>query len=233
MPSSAFLNVAPSDTPRLDRALLKDQAADLLRDYITSGRIRPGSKLAERDAAELLGTSRMPVRDALLELGKEGLIVSRQSGRYVVELTEADIRRLFQVRTALECLAVELAAGHPSAANTEALNQSLVEMQRAIEAGDRSAYVKSDLAGHRLIWTRADNAYLLDMLNSITGPIMMFMASQTGLQEDWSETYEHHRDLIDRICVGDAEGARSSILMQMQYSLALSLQAFAAGASGH
>src|SRR5207249_8524626 len=70
------------------RNLLKDRAMDLLRDHIVSGRIPAGAKVVERDVAQLLGISRAPVRDALIQLETEGLVVSKPSGRYVIELSE-------------------------------------------------------------------------------------------------------------------------------------------------
>ena len=49
--------------PRLERNLLRDQAAEALRDYISTGRIPEGTKLTERDVSQMLGISRMPVHD--------------------------------------------------------------------------------------------------------------------------------------------------------------------------
>ena len=71
---------------RLDRNSLKEQSTELLRSYIISGRIPPGTKLAERELADLLGVSRMPARDALMDLEREGLVVSRPNGRYVIRI---------------------------------------------------------------------------------------------------------------------------------------------------
>ena len=73
--------VLDDDVPfRLERNLLKDRAMDLLRDHIVSGRIPAGAKVVERDVAQLLGISRAPVRDALIQLETEGLVVSKPSG---------------------------------------------------------------------------------------------------------------------------------------------------------
>ncbi len=83
---------------RLDRNLLKDLAAETLRDYISTGRIPEGTKLTERKVSRLLGISRMPARDALMILEAEGLVVSRPDGRYVIELTEKDVRDIHVLR---------------------------------------------------------------------------------------------------------------------------------------
>jgi DNA-binding GntR family transcriptional regulator len=211
---------------RLDRNSLKDQSTELLRSYIISGRIPPGTKLAERELAELLGVSRMPARDALMDLEREGLVVSRPNGRYVIELHAKAIEQLFEIRLVLERLAVSAAAINHSAENCAALHANLEGMAAAIAHNDRDGYVRADLEAHQLIWHQANNPYLLKMLNSIVGPIFMFISSQPDFQTNWQETYQMHQELTDAICAGDAGRAVRSIEAQMQNSVDLSYRVF-------
>ncbi|MCC6455389.1 MAG: GntR family transcriptional regulator [Caldilineaceae bacterium] len=212
---------------RLDRNSLKDQSTELLRSYIISGRIPPGTKLVERELADLLGVSRMPARDALMDLEREGLVVSRPNGRYVIELDARAIDQLFEMRLVLERLAVSAAAINHSPQNCAALRANLAQMAAAIARNDRDAYVRSDLEAHQLIWHQANNPYLLKMLNSIVGPIFMFISRHTNFQTDWQETEQMHQDLADAICEGDAARAVRSIEAQMQNSVQLSYRVFA------
>jgi DNA-binding GntR family transcriptional regulator len=211
---------------QLDRSSLKAQSTDLLRNHIVGGRIPPGTKLVEREVAELLGVSRMPARDALMDLEHEGLIVSRSNGRYVINLNRAMIEQLFQVRIALESLAVEQATAHLSPDNCAALHLSLTHMRAAIARNDRDGYVQSDLAAHRLIWAQARNPYLIKMLNSILGPIFMFISKHTAYQPDWNETLQLHEELTEFICAGEVEQAVQSIRAQLGTSLRLSIEVF-------
>src|SRR5215212_5438146 len=167
MSLASLLNQGDNHQLRLDRNSLKDQSTELLRSYIISGRIPPGTKLAERELAHLLGISRMPARDALMDLEREGLVVSKPNGRYVIELSQTDVQNLLQVRLELEKLAVTLAAQHTSPVYQAALEANLQQMRAAIQQNDRNAYVKSDLEAHQLIWQQAHNPYLLKMLHSI------------------------------------------------------------------
>lgn len=211
---------------RLDRNSLKDQSTDLLRSYIISGRIPPGTKLAERELADLLGVSRMPARDALMDLEREGLVVSRPNGRYVIELHSKDIEQLFEMRLVLERLAVRAAAANHSEQNCAALRANLAEMAASIARNDRNGYVRADLEAHQLIWHQANNPYLLKMLNSIVGPIFMFISSQPDFQTNWQETQQMHQELADAICAGDGDQAVRSIEAQMQNSVDLSYRVF-------
>ena len=212
---------------RLDRNSLKDQSTELLRSYIISGRIPPGTKLAERELADLLGVSRMPARDALMDLEREGLVVSRPNGRYVIELHPKAIDQLFEIRLVLERLAVSAAAANHSEQNCAALRANLEQMAEAITRNDRDAFVRADLEAHQLIWNQANNPYLLKMLNSIVGPIFMFISSHPDFQTNWRETLQLHQELADAICAGDAAQAVRSIEAQMQESVDLSYRAFA------
>jgi DNA-binding GntR family transcriptional regulator len=211
---------------QLNRTSLKDQTARLLRDLIVKGRIAAGSKITERDVAELLNISRMPARDALLELERQGLVVSKPGGRYVIQLDEEGVRHLYQIRLALEKLAVELAAQRISPGGKDSLQRQLDAMRRAIDANDLEGYVASDLEMHTLIWQQAENPYLLDMLHAMIGPIFMFIATQTRVQENWRETLELHERLTQAICAQDIPGALQWIEAHMERSLALAVEVF-------
>jgi len=216
---------APSDSPRLERSLLKDQVTELLRDYIISGRILPGAKLAEREVSNLLGISRAPVRDALSQLEKEGLVVTKSNGRHVIELNERDIRELFQVRQPLERLAVELATKNTSPENRAALAAKLQEMDDAMAHKDDRAFMRSDVETHRLIWRQSDNRHLQEVLSAMVWPMFMFVAANHD-HFDWVETLGLHENLVTSINSGDVQAARKSIERHTDDALEQSLRAY-------
>jgi DNA-binding GntR family transcriptional regulator len=222
------MNISDSIFPpvSMERTSLKDQAAEALREMIVTAKIASGSKVTERDVAAWLHISRMPARDALMILERQGLIVTRPGGRYVIELDEQDIRHLYKLRTTLEKLAVELAIGNASQVNQKALESKLAEMRHAIAVGDIPTYISSDLEMHELIWQQAGNPYLLNMLNSMIGPIFMFIASQALIIEDWQESLRLHEQLVEMIAVKDIPAAVQSIEAHVRHSLDLSLSAF-------
>jgi DNA-binding GntR family transcriptional regulator len=195
---------------RLDRATLKEQAAALLRSSIISGKIRPGTKLVEREVADTFGISRAPARDALMQLEKEGLVISRPDARYVIELSERDIRELHEVRLALETLAVQLATRNTCPENQLAQQAVLAQMEAAAIAEDGDAFAKADLDAHALVWKQADNEHLENTLRTMLGPIFMFMANATEYY-NWQETLELHRDMVRSIASGDEAAATDSI----------------------
>lgn len=223
---SSSLNL---EIPRhqLDRPTLKEQAATLLRNAIISGKILPGTKLVEREVAEYFGISRAPARDALMQLEKEGLVISRPDARYVIELSERDIRELHEVRLALETLAVQLATRNTCEENREAQQGVLAEMEVAAIAEDGDAFAKADLEGHALVWKQADNQHLENTLRNMLGPIFMFMANATEYY-DWQETLELHRNMVECIASGDESDATDSIRRHLANSRERALGIFEA-----
>jgi DNA-binding GntR family transcriptional regulator len=209
--------------PTLARKSLKDQAIELLRDYIVGGSIPPGTKLVEREVADLLGISRAPVRDALMELEKEGLVVSKPSGRYVIKLTERDVRELYKVRLVLERLAAELAAQNTCPENRAALTAKLEAMRAAVAQGDRPKHVAADVEMHWLVWKQADNEHLLRMLDSMIGPVFMFVSNNAD-EFDWQETLHLHEDLTASVNSGDSVAAGRSIERHLDNALQRSLK---------
>lgn len=213
---------------RLERTLLGNQIADLLRERIINGYLRPGTPLIERELAEQLGVSRIPVREALMQLEAEGLVVGRSNGRCVIELTERDIQELYQVRLVLEKLAVRLAAQNINEAGRVTLCAKAQEMQTAIINNDHRAYRRNDLETHRLIWEMSGNAHLVRALQAMLGPIFM-LVSRHADHFDWSETRSLHDDLIKCICAGDVEGAEANIERHIENARQRSLKLFARG----
>lgn len=223
---SALADLA-AGTRKLERNLLKHRATELLRDHIIGGRLVPGSKLIERELAEVLGVSRMPVHDALVQLEKEGLVVSRAGARSVIALSERDIRELYQVRLVLERQAVELTARAATERDVEALAASMEAMRRAAQRHDSYAFIEQDVAMHRLIWQQCGNRHLRRTLEGMIGPIFMFV-SLNAHHFDWDETLGLHEELVRFIGARDAPSAGTSIERHLDSALRRSVEAFRA-----
>jgi DNA-binding GntR family transcriptional regulator len=213
------------DAAKLDRNLLKDMAAETLRDHISNGVIPEGTKITEREVSQMLGISRMPARDALMILEAEGLVEYRSDGRYVIELTEGDVRSIHQVRGALEKLAAELAAANISEEGCAVLRAELRDLEEAVATGDSSLCTRHDIAIHRAIWHLADNPHLLRILNSLMGVIFVLAARVRWYSErDPEELLNEHRELAELIMTGDGAGAAQAIEVQLRRAMVQSLR---------
>jgi DNA-binding GntR family transcriptional regulator len=215
-----------ADSYRIARENLKEQAWEILRDLIVKGVIAPGQKLTERDVAKLLGVGRMPARDALMKLEEQGLVVTKPDARYVIELSQTDIEDWFEIRQALEVLAVKNAVLRQTRDDCEQLTRALGSMRSAVEQRDAETYVQSDLEIHELIWNMSGNRHLISMLHTMIGPIFVLIASQTHIQHDWASVFQLHSALVEQICSGDGPAAIGAMQRHNADSLAWSLTAF-------
>jgi DNA-binding GntR family transcriptional regulator len=212
---------------KLERSLLRDQAAEILRDHISTGRIPEGTRLKQQDVSKLLGISRMPARDALMLMQAEGLVESRADGLHVTELNEQDVRDLHQVRWTLEKLAVELAAARMSEENGATLTSRIHDLEEAVASGDPALCAKHDMAIHQEIWRQADNGYLYKVLNSILGVIFVLASRVQHYQRrDPIRLLDEHRELVTLIVAGEGAKAAQMIEDHLRYALTVSLRSF-------
>jgi DNA-binding GntR family transcriptional regulator len=194
------------DSARQPLAAVRQRVRDELRERILSGRLQPGDRLVERDLAEDLGVSRIPVREAIRSLESEGFVVVRSPRRVVVrELSRVDVAELFDVREALEVLAAGLAADRADRAGLRKLERLLAQAERAISDGRASKITEVNNRFHEEIIALAGNGLLATMIQPLQGRLHWL----TRQNEHWSDLLAEHRRLYDAIASGDAERARS------------------------
>jgi len=114
------------------RRSLSDEVAERLRRAILNGQFAPDEPLRESQLAESMGVSRGPVREALGQLEREGLVINRSNGRsFVARLSQDDLEEVYSLRRVLEQLAVEYACRKATAADVAAMQAIVDEMDRA------------------------------------------------------------------------------------------------------
>ena len=119
------------------RRVLADVVTDDLRDAIVSHELEPGRRLAEDDLAAQMGVSRGPVREALMRLEREGLvIIERHKGARIASWNKHDLEEIYSLRSVLEELALEWACRNATSADIASMEEimrhyrSLSEKQR-------------------------------------------------------------------------------------------------------
>ena len=176
-----------------------DAAATQLRSDIMEGALAPGDLLAEVAVARRLGVSRVPVREALFALEREGLVDFSATGRaYVKQLAPRDFEELFVLRLTLEPVAAKLAAPHLRGA-LGALEANVAATARARSIAD---VTRLDLEFHEIILASAGNARLLKLWRSLRSELELWLgrlhrAHQIQTKVTRDETVASHRELIE------------------------------------
>lgn len=183
---------APSSKPR------SDHASAVLRSRIIDGVLDPGTLIAESAAARELGVSRVPVREALFALERDGLVRFSGSGRaYVKQLSPHDFEELYMLRLALEPLGAGLAASRLTA-NLSALERNIQSTRKAKSIKD---VTRLDLDFHELILEASGNSRLLKLWRSLRGELELWLGQlhrshKANRLNTLTDTAEAHEEII-------------------------------------
>ena len=151
-------------TETRDHRPLPERVYAALRDGIVDGELGPDRALVQDQIAAELGVSRTPVREALARLVQEGLVDRTPGGGFVVnDLTEADIVHVYEVRFALESLAIELSRGKYSAAQIARI-RSLVEEMADDAGADASTHFELNRRFHLALMEPCGNPILMQTI---------------------------------------------------------------------
>lgn len=189
-------------------------AADEIRRAIRDGRYPPGTPLVERQLAAELGTSHIPVREALARLADEGLVEQRphRSAR-VADLDERQLEELASLRTALEQLAVARARERLGPRDVDELRSVVAQMARAADRGDARRVVALDRRFHERLWELSDHALLLSTSAQLRTRIDAFLhAVLSGMSRDELRAQaREHVVLLDAIAGDDPAAAQAAV----------------------
>jgi DNA-binding GntR family transcriptional regulator len=195
------------------RAALGDAVADILRNAILGGSLKPGQPLHENALAQELSVSRSPVREALLQLERERLLVSRPNRPAVVRRpSPREIGQVYTIRSALEGIAARWAAENGPPAFVAQLRQKAEELNEATIAAERDAdprVVAMAFDFHSAIAQAAGSLELQQQLQSLCNQIKFVMAAGLAslTRRRAEEIHAEHLALIASIAERDGDRA--------------------------
>ncbi|MFY0406533.1 GntR family transcriptional regulator [Solicola sp. PLA-1-18] len=183
----------------------RDEALERIRDLVIDGELRPGDRLVERQLADRLGVSRVPVREALQQLAHEGFAEERPTRGMVVRALDAeDTETLFAVRAALEdlvCDRIVLTADDGDLAHLA----ELVEQARAcLDSDDRARAIALNAAFHPALVEAARS----DVLGAVMGPVAGRMRWLLSQHDDPASMVTDHAAIVEALRRRDAPAAR-------------------------
>ncbi|HIZ35478.1 MAG TPA: GntR family transcriptional regulator [Candidatus Ruania gallistercoris] len=190
---------------------LGDQLAAMLRDQIVRRTLTTGTHLVEDALAAEYDVSRGPVRDALRQLESQGLVESRRRGYFVVGLTQEDIDDLYELREAIELVAVAKAMERITA---DQVNAGRAIVQEMTECAGRSAaaeFADADMRFHALLYEMSGNRRLIDVWKSYE-PVFASIIQLTVEEDvDLHPSARDHGHLIDLLEGNDPEALRTEL----------------------
>jgi DNA-binding GntR family transcriptional regulator len=202
---------------------LEKLAYDAIKSAILGFKLKPGDALVESDLAQQLGISKTPVRDALLRLEKEGLVVKiPYKGSYVSEITKQTVIELFQIRAVMEGLAAGLAAPFLTDADIHACEEFISRHLQALQAGDIEAAAVYNRKFHQTILQRCPNQRLLQILSNLDDHIQRFRLLSNYQRGKVLKSVQEHEAILDAVrrkSASEVENAMKAHLSNVLHDL--------------
>ncbi len=190
---------------------LREVVFETLRDAIITQVLKPGERLMEIQLADEMGVSRTPVREAIRKLELEGLVVMvPRKGAYVAGVSLKDIHEVYEVRTALEMLAVSLAAERITPEELDALERQVQresEEEEKLDGSDIHNIIYIDSTFHDLLYQAAHNQRLVQFVNILQEQLQRFRAASLSRPGRSKTALEEHKQIVEALANRDAKRA--------------------------
>lgn len=195
---------------------LSRQAYLAIREGIIRGAYPQGSRLAEARLAKELEVSRVPLREAVPQLERDGFVHTfPRRGAVVTTWDEKLVNDLFDLRLCLEVGAARYAARQVAAgASTVALDEALRYSQEVVHSGDAYRVAEASTWYHEAIVDLSDNDLMKSLMRSVTGRVLWLFYLTSQLDVD--EAFDDHVDLASAIRSGNERVAESIAYMHIE-----------------
>lgn len=188
----------------------RERVFDQMKVDILGGVLKPGEPISEREYSRRANVSRVPVREALIQLEGRGLVTYRKAqGAFVRSISVDDLRQLYEVREQLEGAAARLAAGHVEPEVLDSIEAKLLAFKEAKSPAQRDAIREANTELHDVILCACGNAILQRMLGDVKEQIILsrVLRFSASSEEEILARLDDHLRILRAIRAGD--GARA------------------------
>ncbi|VTR99233.1 GntR family transcriptional regulator [Tuwongella immobilis] len=185
------------------------EVANQLRDDILAGRLQAGHRLTELELCQRFTIGRGRVREAIHQLVRQGLVITRSNrGAVVAADAPKAIRDLIiPIRRTLEVYALGLVLEELDDATFERWEAILTDLKAACERQDHHSIAEADVAFHRLLIERAGQPDLMVIWETLVGRIHSHFLREQWKQSRLLDIYDEHRLLVDTFKAKDRDRA--------------------------
>lgn len=197
---------------------IRDTVTRALRSAIISGEMQPGRVYSAPSLGEEFGISATPIREAMLDLVREGLVVAMPNrGFRVTEVSSHDLDEVTELRLFLEPPAVEKATPLIPESEFSRLRSQADDIVAAAERGDLVEYLSADSDFHLGILQHAGNARLVTLVQSLRSQTRLFGLSEMLERGQLANSAREHHTIMDAIEERDAAKARALVFAHIEH----------------
>lgn len=187
-------------------------AYDKIKGLLVSGQLNFDEIYSANQFAEMLGVSRTPVREALLQLAAEGLLLPVQGRGFKIKgFSEKEIRDFFEARLMIETYVIGRLVKGMKAADVKPLQISLKQMVQSAQKGDRHGFLEADKAFHMNLIHRYTNRLLESIMENIRNLISILGQKALSSSGRFEEVLQEHQAILEAVKEKDAKKAAKAM----------------------
>jgi len=191
---------------------LRHQVYRLIKNKIKKGELKPSQRIYETKIAEQLSISRGPVREAIRDMVKEGILINiPRKGTFVATCTINDIEEIYSLRAILEGLAIRKAINNLSEKDIKNLESLRDEIVKASENKNLSEMVEKDISFHKLICYASKHTRLIKIWNEMDYQIRSFLITANINLYYPEKVKRRHSEILEAIKSKEPDRAEKCI----------------------
>lgn len=208
----------------IENRTLRERAREELKTALMAGRFMPGETVTVRSVAEALGTSPMPVREAIHALVAEHALEMRPNRTVRVPVLSASgFRQLEEMRVMIEGRAAGMAATRLGEAELAGIVRHNADMLACLEAGDAGTFLRHNQSFHFAIYRASGNAFLLPIIESFwlrVGPYLMspFASGRHDIRRHYHVGLSFHDGIVAALHARDPVAAEAAMATDISES---------------
>ncbi len=207
-------------TPLFEKTSRAENVYEAIKEGIISGYWKAGDRINDQELANKYQVSRLSVREALSKLVESRILEKvHWKGYYVRKITWEELESIFEIREALEQLALKNFITRASEESIEKLIKAVDQSERDLKAGDYEKFMKSDFLFHEILYQDSGNPWIPYILSvaKILIDILRKIEKAEGWEEVGKASVAEHREIIEKIKNKDKNAALKLLKKHLQH----------------
>ena len=195
---------------KIEKKTLRRRVYEVLKEQMITAEILPGEKISLRSLADKLGVSLSPVREALLQLESERIVVIESNKSiHVNNLTQDEMEEVLKLRITLETLAAQIACDCRPDSLLPEIAGMLTKMRDSMD--EPIVYLRLNQKFHFTIYRQANSPILFDIISNLWMRIGPYIFLHARVRKDVSLAMKHHQAIYDALAARDKSGISKAI----------------------
>jgi DNA-binding GntR family transcriptional regulator len=218
VPANNELPIAPLGRQRS----LRESVTESLRAAIIAGTLQEGTLYSAPALAAAFGVSATPVREAMMDLTREGLVETmKNKGFRITSMSDHELDELTEIRLLLEPPVMENIAGTIPPSGIAVLHSLAENIVDAARDGDLAAYLAADRDFHAELLRYSGNDQLVELATDLRARTRMYGLKALSESNRLADSAHEHHELVDLVELGDGAAAREYLSRHIRHARGL------------